>query len=87
MAKLVTGSMSLGVQSFELEMDGTTTPFAAVETQDGEGKRLEVDLGDLADGEHVVRARAYNLWGWGPWSDPLSFTKSVPAKPTLAVAA
>jgi len=36
---------------------------------------------DLAPGVHTVEVSAFNIWGEGPKSDPISLPAGVPSKP------
>jgi hypothetical protein len=60
-----------GATKYILEMDGVELP-EGVCLEDGSFK---VDMADYANtGEHTVRAKAGNLWGWSDWSVPFDFS-------------
>jgi hypothetical protein len=68
-----------GATKYILEMDGVELP---------EGVCLEDGsfLHDMAiyanTGEHTVRAKAGNLWGWSDWSVPFDFNTEIPGIPS-----
>lgn len=66
---------------FLLQLDtGEWISTPAVEKADGK-LHLWFDMKDIPEGSHVIVAKAVNAWGESEVSDPLSFTKTVPAKP------
>jgi len=63
---------SENVDLYQVEINGTIVADVVPNTY---------SVISLADGPHIARVRAHNVWGWSPFSDPFDFTKGVPGKP------
>lgn len=66
-----------GVDKYILEINTVEMPELAAEP-DGS---IRYDLAGIAEGDFIIRAKAGNIWGWSTYSDPLSFTKTLPQTP------
>jgi len=68
-----------GAEKYILEMDGGELPEAVCEL-DGS---IRHDMASYAGtGNHVVRAKAGNIWGWSAYSDPFNFNADIPGAPS-----
>ena len=68
-----------GATKYILEMDGVELPEGVCEA-DGS---LRHDMVSYANtGDHTVRAKAGNVWGWSDYSDPFPFNADVPGAPS-----
>lgn len=68
-----------GATVFILEMDGVELPQEACES-DGS---IRFDMASYAGtGDHTVRAKAGNIWGWSVYSDPFNFNADIPGAPS-----
>jgi len=74
MARLVSDPQQ-GVDYYEVTIDGETQIVDAVET------RLDLDVTNVAEGEHIVEVAACNEWGCSEPA-PFTFTKALPLAPT-----
>ena len=64
-----------GATKYMLEMDGVELPEGVCEA-DGS---LRHDMTAYVNtGNHTVRAKAGNVWGWSTYSDPFDFDADVP---------
>lgn len=70
-----------GVDKFEVEVDGTSDTSPTEYTPE-DMAFLKYDLDSLPDGEHSVRARSGNVWGWSEYSVPFDFIKQLPGVPS-----
>ncbi len=66
-----------GADKYILEVDGTEIAEAICES-DGS---LRHDMAAYAGGDHTVRAKAGNIWGWSIYSDPFNFNADSPGVP------
>jgi hypothetical protein len=66
-----------GVDSYILELDGVDQPASPAVAG-----HAWIDMAPLAMGAHTVRLKAQNIWGVGPYSAPLGFTKQLPGAPS-----
>lgn len=64
----------------ELEVDGITQVVVCQVID--EETRFHWDTSGLTSGEHVIRARWSNIWGWSDWAVPFGFAKAVPVPVT-----
>ena len=64
---------SENVDLYQVEVDGVIVADVIPNT---------FGLISLADGSHIARVRAHNVWGWGDFSAPLDFDKGVPGATT-----
>ncbi|MHA2068614.1 MAG: fibronectin type III domain-containing protein [Candidatus Thorarchaeota archaeon] len=60
------------VDLYQVELDGQVVADVVPNT---------FTLVNISDGPHTARVRAHNVWGWSEFSDPLDFTKALPAVP------
>ena len=68
-----------GVEVYILDIDGTETGEIAAEV-DGS---IHYDVGALANmGNHVIKAKVGNIWGWSDYSIPFSFDANAPGVPS-----
>ena len=68
-----------GATVFILEMDGVELQQEACES-DGS---IRFDMASYAGtGDHVLRAKAGNIWGWSAYSDPFNFNADIPGVPS-----
>ncbi len=70
------------VTKYEIDIDGVPTQSPAVLGAGGSGKHLWFDLTPVDEGDHIVRARAGNDWGWSGWTPDLNFSKALPGVPS-----
>jgi len=66
------------VTMFNLFFDGGT----AIETVPV-NRAIQYDMSGIADGSHVVKAQACNVWRCSDDSVPLVFTKKIPGVPVF----
>ena len=67
-----------GATKYILEMDGVELPEGVCEV-DGSFKH---DMAAWVGGDHTVKAKAGNVWGWSIYSDPFDFNADVPGVPS-----
>lgn len=67
-----------GALWYVLEVDGIELPESTCEA-DGS---LRYDMAPYAGGDHFVRAKAGNIWGWSVYSDPFNFNADLPGAPS-----
>lgn len=68
-----------GATKYMLEMDGVELPEGVCEA-DGS---LRYDMVSYVNtGNHMVRAKAGNIWGWSTYSDPFNFDANAPGVPS-----
>ena len=60
------------VDSYIIEVDGVEYEAAFP---------MKYDLAGIVDGDHIIRAKAVNLWGQSDWSDPFEFSSGAAATP------
>lgn len=64
-----------GVTKYVLDIDGVELPEGIAEA-DGS---IHYDMASYVNtGNHTVRAKAGNVWGWSTYSDPFDFDANVP---------
>ena len=62
------------VDRYQIDVNGVIE--AASWEYVGSLTRIKHDVGNWSDGPYTVKARAGNVWKWGPWSDPLIGAKA-----------
>lgn len=67
-----------GADFYVLEVDGVEQAEADC-LADGSFKH---DMAAWAGGNHTVRAKAGNVWGWSAYSDPFDFNADAPGSPS-----
>ena len=67
-----------GATVYILEMDGVELPQEACES-DGS---IRVDMAPYVGGDHTLRAKAGNIWGYSAYSDPFDFNADIPGVPS-----
>lgn len=67
-----------GAEKYVLEVDGVEQAEAAC-LADGSFKH---DMSFWAGGNHTLRAKAGNVWGWSIYSDPFNFNADAPGVPS-----
>ena len=67
-----------GATKYVLEVDGVEQAEAAC-LADGSFKH---DMAPWTGGDHTVKAKAGNVWGWTVYSDPFPFNADVPGVPS-----
>lgn len=68
------------IVGFRVQLDTGAWIDASAKT-DTTGTYLYYDLASVSNGNHMVKAKAYNEWGESNESAPFSFTKALPGVP------
>jgi len=74
MARLVCDPQE-GVDYYEVTIDGETQIVDAIDT------RLDLDVTNVTEGDHICEVAACNEWGCST-PTPFDFTKALPSAPT-----
>jgi hypothetical protein len=70
---------TLNATKWQIDLNGVIIE-APVDSEDATTAWLKYDLIGLAEGDHSVKVRAGNAWGWSQWyplDGPLTFTKAL----------
>ncbi len=70
------------ITKYMVDIDGAETETPAVNGAEPGTKHLWFDLTPVAEGSHIVKAKAGNDWGWSDWTPNLPFTKTLPGIPS-----